>query len=156
MIPKIILFCTDFSDNSSTACDCARDYAKSFGASLFVIHVLDYSGQTSPAFRSEFSTGHQEAYQTNVRDETMKALEQIRLELVDQVKDVTTYLREGVPSSEILKFAEEYSVDLIVLGTHGWTGFKHLIMGSTAENVVRMAKCPVLTVKPPDAPNLFF
>ena len=41
----------------------------------------------------------------------------------------------------------EESVDLIVMGTHGWTGFKHLILGSTAENVVRTAKCPVLTVK---------
>lgn len=48
---------------------------------------------------------------------------------------------------EIVKFAEENSIDLIVLGTHGRTGFTHLIIGSTAENVVRMAKCPVLTVK---------
>ena len=71
--------------------------------------------------------------------------------LVDEYRkigsNVTTHSRVGVPANEIVRFAEQESVGLIVMGTHGWTGFKHLVLGSTAENVVRTAKCPVLTVK---------
>ena len=56
--------------------------------------------------------------------------------------------RNGKPFEEILRFALEGNVDLIVMGTHGNTGFKHLFMGSQAERVVRRAPCDVLTVKP--------
>jgi len=87
--------------------------------------------------------------------EVLKAIEESVekgfVALVEECKktlpNVTTNSRIGVPANEIVRFANEQSVDLIVMGTHGWTGFKHLILGSTAENVVRTAKCPVLTVK---------
>jgi universal stress protein A len=52
-----------------------------------------------------------------------------------------------VPAIEIVRLANEESVDLIVMGTHGWTGIRHLIVGSTAENVVRSAICSVLVVR---------
>ncbi|WP_139800722.1 universal stress protein [Geothermobacter hydrogeniphilus] len=54
----------------------------------------------------------------------------------------------GVPFTEICRFAEEEKVDLIVIGTHGRTGLSHLLIGSTAERVVRHASCPVLSIKP--------
>jgi len=60
---------------------------------------------------------------------------------------VNTFSRMGIPANEIVRLADEESMELIVMGTHGWTGFKHLVLGSTAENVVRSANCPVLTVK---------
>ncbi len=63
------------------------------------------------------------------------------------MRAIKTLSRIGIPANEIVRLVEEESIDLIVMGTHGWTGFKHLILGSTAENVVRTAKCPVLTVK---------
>jgi nucleotide-binding universal stress UspA family protein len=83
----------------------------------------------------------------NIQDEVRKAFEEVELELETQLDNITTNSRVGVPAVEINKFAEENSVDLIVMGTHGWTGIRHLILGSTAENVVRTSKCPVLTVK---------
>jgi nucleotide-binding universal stress UspA family protein len=55
----------------------------------------------------------------------------------------------GEPAAEIVSFAREQGVDLLVLGTHGRTGLEHALMGSIAERVVRRARCPVLTVRPP-------
>jgi nucleotide-binding universal stress UspA family protein len=57
------------------------------------------------------------------------------------------FVVEGRASSEIIKFAEEKSSDLIIIATHGLTGIEHLLLGSVTEKVVRMSKCPVLTIK---------
>jgi nucleotide-binding universal stress UspA family protein len=62
---------------------------------------------------------------------------------------VHTVLAEGVPFDQILKVAKRLRCDLIVVATHGRTGLAHVVMGSVAENVVRRATCPVLTVRPP-------
>jgi nucleotide-binding universal stress UspA family protein len=59
---------------------------------------------------------------------------------------VLLVFRQGVPAQEIVRVADEESADLIVMGTHGWTGFKHLLLGSVAENVLRTAGRPVLVV----------
>lgn len=166
MIPRNILFCTDFSENSSDAFNCAVDYATAFNANLCILHVLDVSGidllnfsdapdVAFPSYGVGMPPEMKEEIQQNVRDNTAKALEQIRLEVNDKIKNVSTHFAEGVTSVEIVRFAEENSMGLIVMGTHGRTGFKHLIIGSTAENVVRMAKCPVLTVKPTHSTNSF-
>ena len=158
MIPKNILFCTDFSENSSPARDIAVDYAEAFKANLSILHVLDTTGLSLmnfteapdvafPSYGAAIPLQLTEEIQKSVKENTLKALEQIRLDALDKVRNISVHYAEGVTSVEIVKFAEENSVDLIVLGTHGRTGFTHLIIGSTAENVVRMAKCPVLTVK---------
>ncbi len=146
MIPKRILFCTDFSENSAPARECAVDYAKAFGASLDVLHVVNSSRLGYPAFEAGVPFDLQSVL-LNIQDEVRKAFEEVELELETQLDNITTNSRVGVPAVEINKFAEENSVDLIVMGTHGWTGIRHLILGSTAENVVRTSKCPVLTVK---------
>ena len=57
-------------------------------------------------------------------------------------------ITEGIPSAQIVRYAEENSIDLIVMGTHGRTGFNHFLMGSEAEKVVRRSSCPVLTIPP--------
>lgn len=149
MIPQKILFCTDFSDNSASARQCAIDYARAFNASLLILHVVNSSRLGYPAFEAGVPFDLQGVL-LNIESAVKKAFEEVEQELGDQVQNVSTYSRVGVPSAEINKFAEENSVDLIVMGTHGWTGFRHLILGSTAENVVRTAKCPVLTVKSSD------
>lgn len=166
MTPRNILFCTDFSENSSEAFNCAVDYAKAFNANLCILHVLDVSGidllnfsdspdVAFPSYGASMPPEIKEEIQKSVRDNTRKALDQIRLEATDKIKNVSTHITEGITSVEIVRFAEENSIDLIVMGTHGRTGFKHLIIGSTAENVVRMAKCPVLTVKSANTTNSF-
>ena len=63
---------------------------------------------------------------------------------------ITTHLKEGRPFLETINTARETNADLIVMGTHGRTGLAHMLIGSTAEKVVRMAPCPVLTVKHPE------
>jgi len=60
-------------------------------------------------------------------------------------------VRSGVAEKEILRFAEEERIDLVVMATHGWTGLRHMLMGSVAEKVVRYSPIPVLTVKPKPA-----
>jgi len=59
-------------------------------------------------------------------------------------------VREGTPFYEIVRFAQEQDIDLIVMGTHGHTGLAHMLLGSVTEKVVRRAPCPVLTVRHPE------
>lgn len=63
-----------------------------------------------------------------------------------EVGDVTTYTKIGTPANEIINLAEEWNADLIVMGTHGRTGFDHFISGSVSESVTRKAKCPLLII----------
>ena len=64
-------------------------------------------------------------------------------------------LRHGTPYAEILKYARELDIDLIVLGTEGRTGLRHALLGSVAEKIVRTSNCPVLTVRPPSLDSGF-
>ncbi len=148
MIPKRILVCTDFSENSIPAREYAVDYARAFNASLLVLHIVNSSRLGYPAFEAGVPFDLQGVL-LNIQEEVRKAFEEVKQDLSAQLESVSTHSRVGVPASEITKFAEENAIDLIVMGTHGWTGFRHLILGSTAANVVRTAKCPVLTVKAP-------
>ncbi len=84
---------------------------------------------------------------TNIEEGVEEELELLANDCRLELKGVDAQYRSGAPAEEIVRFADENSADLIVMGTHGWTGLRHLVMGSTAENVVRTANCPVLTVK---------
>jgi nucleotide-binding universal stress UspA family protein len=120
-----IVVATDFSKAAEAAVRVAHGYAMAFGARLHVVHV------TWP----------------DERDLTV-LFARLRAELGSAVPVVTAGLR-GDEAEEIVKYAELHAGDLIVLGTHGRTGFSRALLGSIAERVVRMAPCPVLTV-PPD------
>ena len=146
MIPKKILFCTDFSENSLPARECAISYASAFGASLSIIHVINSSQIGYPSVEVEIPSTLKSAVQ-GIQESARKALELIAAECRKTVEDVAFYHRIGNPAHEIVRLADEESIDLIVTGTHGWTGIKHLILGSTAENIVRKSNCPVLTVR---------
>ncbi|MCL5126404.1 MAG: universal stress protein [Deltaproteobacteria bacterium] len=152
MIPKKILFCTDFSENSLPARSYAVDFAKAFNASLSILHVVNSSRLGYPAFEAGVPFDLQSVL-LNIEDSVKAAFNDFISEFQGQVAEITTTSRVGVPAVEIVRFAEENSIDLIIMGTHGWTGFRHLILGSTAENVVRTAKCPVLTVKSTKSPS---
>jgi len=146
MTPKRILLCTDFSENSEPAAQAAMDYARAFSAELMIIHVLNSSQIGYPSLEGQVPVDIRETLD-KIQESVEKALQLKGEECSQELGEVKTYSRIGIPAREIVVFAERNSVDLIVMGTHGWTGFKHLLMGSTAENVVRTAKCPVLTVK---------
>lgn len=143
MIPKKILFCTDFSENSEPARQMALDYAKSFGARLLVLHVLNAAYLRYPSLED---LPLSEVHLQNVETRLSESLQAMAEDCRKQVTEVTTFLREGIPANEIASLADEQDVDLIVMGTHGWTGLSHFLVGSTAENVLRNAHRPVLTV----------
>lgn len=70
------------------------------------------------------------------------------LKHVDDYLFIEPFIRYGVPHEQILRFAREKNIDLIVIATHGRTGLNHILMGSIAETIVRLSPVPVLTVKP--------
>jgi nucleotide-binding universal stress UspA family protein len=146
MMPKKILACTDFSENSVPARICAVEYARAFRAELLILHVVNSRllGYPTLANRVPVETA---LIQENIREGVEEELELLANDCGREVEKVSAHFRTGAPAEEIVRFAEEQSADLIVMGTHGWTGVRHLIVGSVAENVVRMANCPVLTVR---------
>ena len=132
---------TDFSERSApafaTACALARDY----GADLLVVHVLPPALVVAPNGAATVLD------QPADLDEARRQLAQITAP--DPHIAVGHRLAQGNPAEEILKIAQSLPADLVVLGTHGWTGLARLLMGSVAETVMRKAPCPVLTVKAP-------
>jgi universal stress protein A len=146
MLPQKILLCTDFSDNSKPARQHAMDYARAFNAELMILHVINSARIGFPTLEEGMPVDIRLAL-SDIQQSVEKALSLIAADCRKELAQVQTAVRIGTPPSEIVRFVEEESIQLIVMGTHGWTGFKHLIMGSTAENVVRTARCPVLTVK---------
>jgi universal stress protein A len=146
MPTKKILFATDFSENSTPARERAIEYAKVFGAELMILHVVNSRLLGYPTFAERVPVDFA-LIERNIQEGVEQELRSMSEDVGREVQHVTTYHLSGAPAEEIVRFANEYEVDLIVMGTHGWTGFKHLIVGSTAENVVRSAHCPVLTVR---------
>lgn len=127
---KKILYPTDFSSYSNQAYFHAVALAANHGASLTILFVY------SPA-----------AGDRTDRDYWRKQLEQIRP--LDAQIPVHHVFLEGDPADEIVRYAQDAWVDLIVMGTHGRTGLERLLMGSVAEKVMRDAPCSVLVVKLP-------
>jgi universal stress protein A len=139
-----ILLPSDFSECSAEAARAARRLAERFGSRLVVLHVLDEPAVLDPMFRGEVPLellrGRMEQYAL----EGMKAFLAAHFE---GLPGVETRTASGVPYREIVREARDCGAGLIVIGTHGRTGVEHVIFGSTAEKVVRMAPCPVLSVR---------
>ncbi len=141
-----ILWPTDFSALAKAALPYAVDLAADSVAELVLLHVLTppvaYAGPEIPgALWGEL----QQKNRVAAREELRRLAAQVKRPKVR----VHTVLAEGVPFDQILKVAKRLRCDLIVVATHGRTGLAHVVMGSVAENVVRRATCPVLTVRPP-------
>jgi len=146
MIPDKILFCSDFSDNSGPALQEALDYAETFGAELCLLHVINSSQVGYPSLEGDMPLDIRSTLE-GIQKSVSHALELLAEECRGRLPNVRSHSLIGVPAYEIVRYAQEEGMSLIIMGTHGWTGFKHLILGSTAENVVRTAVCPVLTVR---------
>ena len=146
MTPKKILVCTDFSENFEPARQCAMAYAKAFKAELIFLHVVNSRLLGYPTFEDRIPVD-MALLQQNIEEGVDQELEALVNRSKVELEQVQAFFRTGAPAEEIVRFANEQAVDLIVMGTHGWTGLRHLVLGSTAENVVRTASCPVLTVR---------
>jgi nucleotide-binding universal stress UspA family protein len=140
---KTILHPTDFSECSQDAFRLACSLARDHGARLVVLHVTSMPDLAYKGYGAPGSSLLAEEYLTRVRQDLEK------LHAPDPQLPFERRLEEGEPVSEILQIAAETHAGLIVMGTHGQTGLRHLLMGSVAEQVVRKAPCPVLTLKTP-------
>lgn len=141
---KKILFPTDFSEGAKNAIPYAVDMAKAYGAKLYLLHVI-YDIATASGLHVPHASVD-EMY-SEMQATAQRELERFGLREREGLKDVEHSIKRGVPYEEILKFAQDNNIDLIVIGTHGRKGLDRVLFGSTAERVVRNSSCPVLTVR---------
>ena len=140
---KNILVPLDFSEFSLKALRYAVPFAHQFGATLTLLHVVEL-----PAYSSELP--YPPALPLEDHDTVVRQLEEIRRKEIPEDVNVHTTVRHNFVFEAILEVAREIPADLIVTTTHGRTGLMHMLMGSTAENVVRKAPCSVLVVRNPE------
>ena len=141
-----ILFATDFSEGSDHALPYAVDMAKQYGAKLYFVHVIYDVAKTAGWYVPHVSID--EIYR-DMEQSARTELEKIFIDEMRGFNNIEYKVLKGVPYEEISKLAGEQKVDLIVLGTHGRRGIDRMLFGSTAEQVVRNAPCPVLSVRLP-------
>ena len=135
-----ILFATDGSQGSATAEAYACVLAQSWGASLTVMSVLEFP----PGMNPDYPVNR--LYLGELLKETTEKLVDLKARLVALGISVQSCIATGIPSEEVLAVARTKDTDLIVVGTRGKTGLEHVLLGSTAERIIRMAPCPVLSV----------
>jgi nucleotide-binding universal stress UspA family protein len=153
MLPfRRVLVTTDFSDTSLQALPVAVEIAVHFDAELLLVHVLPVDTPTPwdipPYADFGLASLPLPEYETQVRQEVERRLAMVASKHVHGVK-VRGLVGRGDAAAEVSRMATEENADLIVLATHGWTGWRHLVFGSVAERVLREAPCPVLSVRSP-------
>jgi nucleotide-binding universal stress UspA family protein len=139
---KKILYATDFSDASLAALPLVSTIARKYGSRVFVVNVstaISYA-MVSPEAAVVMHQKDEIAARSKVLDLTKKG------SLAGL--SITAVVRSGLPTEELMRVVREQKIDLAILGTHGRTGLKHLVMGSVAEELFRNLPCPVLTVGP--------
>ena len=143
---KKILFPTDFSVASDYAMSYAISMAKRYKAKFFLLHVVDTTYDISGFYIPHISA---EKLMQEMEEAAEKKLTNISSAISRRIKAREIVVKSGIPHKEILKFAKDKGVDMIIMGTHGKAGLDHLLFGSTTERVLRQANCPVLTIRPP-------
>lgn len=144
MLPKHILVPTDMSEGAEEALDYACELAKSFGATVHLLHALALPTLGVPELGV--------ALTSNVIDSLMRENQAALQQIADRKRHQATFgavlLKTGDARDVINQTAKEIAADLIVMGTHGRRGVSRALLGSVTESVVRTAPCPVLTVRP--------
>ncbi|MCA9771747.1 MAG: universal stress protein [Myxococcales bacterium] len=146
---KRIVVPTDFSEASSVAEAFGVRVAEKFGAEVLLVHIAEdpYVSLTSAAYPGAPLTLDIDKLRGEIRAECEARLREWRERIPAAVRSRAIF-RFGKAFVEIIRVAREENADLIVIGTHGRTGLRHMIIGSVAEKVVRKARIPVLTVRP--------
>lgn len=143
-----ILVAIDFGEPSIAALAYGRELARTFGGRLHVMHVVD----TPMMMAGPDGAGIDLAILArDLEQRAQQALDAVITAEDRQLLSATTIIARGSsPAREIVREASEANVDIVVIGTHGRGMMGHLLMGNVAEKVVRMAPCPVLTVRHPE------
>jgi len=133
-----ILLPTDGTPGSVKAARNAFDLAETYGARLYAISIVELDASRMPFQRSDL--------RPDLEEQAEAALDEIRHEAESWDVPLTTQILEGRPHEEILRYVDQQSVDLVVMGTHGRKGLDRYLIGSVTERVVRASDVPVLTV----------
>lgn len=140
---KSILVPTDFSAPSKKALDYAVPFAEQFGAKLILLHVVE--PVATPDFANSFPLMMESDKLLAACNAQLQSL--VKQSAIDPKLVEKTLVRQGRSFHEITDAAGTLKADLTIISTHGYTGLKHALLGSTAERVVRHAPCPVLVVR---------
>ena len=143
-----ILVPTDFSECSTVALRYGLALAERFDAHLHLLHAVQ--SPFEQPWAAEVYAVSQADFETTARAESDTQLARLLAESGRAASQVTCATTLGAPFLAIITYAREAPIDLIVMGTHGRGAMAHLLIGSVAENVVRKAPCPVLTVRHPE------
>ena len=142
---RTILVPTDFSTHADRALDYAADLAGAVGgAKIEILHVY----QAPLVELTPYHLALPMSVIEGVRDAAREQLEERREKLESAGVEAKTHLSEGIAAEAIVAAASDLGADLLVMGTRGHTGLKHVLLGSVAERTIRLAPCSVLTVKP--------
>ncbi len=153
MLPLKKIICpTDFSEPSYEALKTAVEMADHFSAELVVVHVVtpipfipihdDPSSFNLPVYEKEMETSAQ------------KSLDRVFEEKMPKSLNCRTLVMQGDPAPQIVRLADDEAADIIVIATHGLTGWRKFMFGSVTEKVIRLANCPVLSIRVPSSEDL--
>jgi nucleotide-binding universal stress UspA family protein len=141
---KKVLVPTDFSESARHALTYGTSFAREYEAELTLLHVVE---NLTVGYASDlFPVPMQEVFQ-EISGYAKTELAKLGAQAREKNVSVVEHVAQGKPSAEIIRFARETEIDMIVLGTHGKGMLDQALFGSTTERVVRRAPCPVLTVR---------
>lgn len=146
MPPKLILCPVDFSEHSRDAVKVAVDMAVCFGAELLLVHIVP-AIQDLPMDVSVFKEGE---YDASLHDAAVKRLTDLATAVAAGQKNLKVRSEVGTANDtamELVRIAEKDQADMIIIATHGMTGWREIAFGSVAEKVVKQAACPVLVLR---------
>ncbi|GJQ31475.1 MAG: universal stress protein [Ignavibacteriaceae bacterium] len=144
---KHILFPTDFSKYSMSAAEYAVERAHKYNATIHVLHVIE---DFKPILAIRTFDLTQEKIESEMSEQAERELDKCIAEMSAKYggANFQKAIRFGVSHAEIVKYATENDIDLIVIATQGKTGLLHTLLGSVAEKVIRHSDCPVLVITP--------
>jgi universal stress protein A len=145
---RVILVPIDFSEHSKKTIQYATRFAARYQATIWLLHVFQVPDYAVTQYEHRQVGCDQLKNQVDIAEEEARQnLEIFERGLLNQGVDVKAFLRVGYPFEEIIQVANDPQIDLIIIGSHGRSGIKRLLLGSTADRVVEHAPCPVLVVK---------
>ncbi|MEW6671112.1 MAG: universal stress protein [Thermodesulfobacteriota bacterium] len=148
MLPITKICCpTDFSEPSQEALKVACEVATHFSAELILVHVV--TPIPVIPIHDDPTSFNLPLYEKEMEQSALKALRKMQQEKVSPSIRSRTVVIQGDPSSQIVGLADSENMDMIIIATHGFTGWRKFMFGSVTEKVIRYANCPVLSIRVP-------
>jgi universal stress protein A len=143
---QTILVPVDFSGHSEKAIETAVEFAKAFSAEVHLLHAYSLPVGVVGPYDYQIPAN----VLGEMRESAARRVDEEVKKVQNQGVEASGMITEGVPTQAIVDAAEQIGANLIVMGTRGLTGLKHVVLGSVAERTIRHAPCPVLTIHDPD------